>query len=58
MDALTRREAGAAMDTLFAQMDDAELLEETRKLTEWTAHLDFDAYTRDWSAAATVSTVF
>ena len=39
--------------TVFETMDENDFDTEIGKLTEWTAHLDFDEYKRDWFATAT-----
>lgn len=46
-----RREAEA----LFATLSDEDVDEETRRLVEWTQHLDFEAYRSEWQRTATTA---
>ena len=46
-----REQANALFDTL----DDGEIEEESTKLMEWSRHLDFGEYKRDWQRLATTA---
>jgi hypothetical protein len=40
---------------IFKSMEDEQISEEIKRLTEWTEHLDYEAYRRDWLAIATTA---